>query len=117
MHGNADATDQERDSYVITEDDYVEFLSRMASQTALPATFAEPFRKSHFLFLGYGLRDWNLRVVLHKIWKTWPNRATHRGLCSIKLNGSSGVLEPPAAHDLRATVDSFLAQLKAAVPQ
>lgn len=25
-------------------------------------------RKSHFLFLGYSLRDWNLRVILHRIW-------------------------------------------------
>ena len=23
---------------------------------------------SHFLFLGYGMRDWNLRVILHHIW-------------------------------------------------
>ncbi|HYR89539.1 MAG TPA: SIR2 family protein [Terriglobia bacterium] len=74
MHGACDHGNTERDSYVITEDDYVEFLSRMTSQTAIPAVFAEPFRKSHFLFLGYGLRDWNLRVVLHKIWQTWPRR-------------------------------------------
>jgi hypothetical protein len=74
MHGACDAINNEQDSYVITEDDYVEFLSRMSSQTAIPAVFAEPFRKSHFLFLGYGLRDWNLRVVLHKIWQTWPRR-------------------------------------------
>lgn len=74
MHGACDPQDNEHDSYVITEDDYVEFLSRMTSQTAIPAVFAEPFRRSHFLFLGYGLRDWNLRVVLHKIWQNWPRR-------------------------------------------
>ena len=74
MHGTCDPGNTERDSYVITEDDYVEFLSRMTSQTAIPAVFAEPFRRSHFLFLGYGLRDWNLRVVLHKNWQAWPRR-------------------------------------------
>jgi len=74
MHGACDPKNNEFDSYVITEDDYVEFLSRMTSQTAIPAVFAEPFRRSHFLFLGYGLRDWNLRVVLHKIWQNWPRR-------------------------------------------
>jgi len=74
MHGTCDPGNTERDSYVITEDDYVEFLSRMTSLTAIPAVFAEPFRRSHFLFLGYGLRDWNLRVILHKIWQTWPRR-------------------------------------------
>ena len=29
---------------------------------------AAKLRKSHFLFLGYGLRDWNLRVILHRLW-------------------------------------------------
>jgi hypothetical protein len=74
MHGAPNLSNSEKDSYVITEDDYVEFLSRMASNTAIPKVFAEPFRKCHFLFLGYGLQDWNLRVILHKIWRDWPNR-------------------------------------------
>jgi SIR2-like domain len=68
MHGTADQRSPERDSYVITEDDYVEFLARMVDMTAIPAGLAEPFRRSHFLFLGYGLRDWNLRVILQRIW-------------------------------------------------
>jgi hypothetical protein len=74
MHGTADPSDPDRDSYVITEDDYVEFLARMASMTAIPAVFARPFQRSHFLFLGYGLKDWNLRVILYKIWKDWARR-------------------------------------------
>ena len=59
---------------MITEDDYVEFLARMTNKTAIPACFAEPFRRRHFLFLGYGLRDWNLRVILYQVWKEWPRR-------------------------------------------
>jgi len=74
MHGSSIPGAPEEDSYVITEDDYVDFLSRMSGQTAVPAIFGEPFRRSHFLFLGYGLRDWNLRVILHKIWKDWPRK-------------------------------------------
>jgi hypothetical protein len=31
-------------------------------------TIAAKLRRSHFLFLGYSLRDWNLRVILHRIW-------------------------------------------------
>jgi hypothetical protein len=34
----------------------------------VPAVLAAKLRKSHFLFLGYGMRDWNLRVILHRIW-------------------------------------------------
>lgn len=74
MHGSADLAAAERDSYLITEDDYVQFLARMVANTAVPAIFAEPFKNSHLLFLGYGLQDWNLRVILHKIWKEWPSR-------------------------------------------
>jgi hypothetical protein len=63
MHGTVDRRSK-RDNYVITEDDYVEFLSRMTSQKAVPSWFMRAFKERHFLFLGYGLRDWNLRVVL-----------------------------------------------------
>ena len=69
MHGAPDPHDFDRDSYVITDDDYLEFLVRMQTHQAIPLAFAEPFRRRHFLFLGYGLRDWNLRVILHKIWR------------------------------------------------
>lgn len=69
MHGAVDRHAPARDQYVITEDDYVEFLARMVNKTAIPAGFAEPFLTRHFLFLGYGLRDWNLRVVLNRIEK------------------------------------------------
>jgi hypothetical protein len=67
MHGAIDRANPERDQYVITEDDYVDFLARMTRNKAVPAAFAEPFQVRHFLFLGYGLRDWNLRVVLNRI--------------------------------------------------
>ena len=63
MHGTVDRKNK-WDNYVITEDDYVQFLSRMTGYKAVPALFMKAFRERHFLFLGYGLRDWNLRVVL-----------------------------------------------------
>lgn len=72
MHGTIDRHDPKRDSYVITEDDYVEFVIRVASKTAVPAVFAERFQTSPFLFLGHGLADWNLRVVLRRLEKQWP---------------------------------------------
>lgn len=69
MHGAVDRRRPGRDQYVITEDDYIEFLTRMTKKKAIPAIFGEPFQTKHFLFLGYGLRDWNLRVVLNRIEK------------------------------------------------
>jgi hypothetical protein len=67
MHGTVDRHMAERDQYVITEDDYIDFLVRMTRNKAIPAMFVEPFRTRHFLFLGYSLRDWNLRVVLNRV--------------------------------------------------
>jgi SIR2-like domain len=67
MHGTIDRVGGDWDSYVITEDDYVDFLARMTSQTAVPSLFMCHLRMRHFLFLGYGLRDWNLRVVLKNL--------------------------------------------------
>ena len=67
MHGTVDRQTSKWDSYVITEEDYVDFLARMTGQTAIPARFMLEFRKRRFLFLGYGLRDWNLRVMLRHL--------------------------------------------------
>lgn len=69
MHGTVDRRKNGRDQYVITEDDYIDFLARMTRKTGIPVFCAEPFATRHFLFLGYGLRDWNLRVVLNSIEK------------------------------------------------
>lgn len=75
MHGTVDRRYSKWDSYVITEEDYVDFLSRMTSQTAVPSLFMRHFRTRHFLFLGYGLRDWNLRVVLKNLRSLFPQTA------------------------------------------
>jgi SIR2-like domain len=112
MHGAADTADKDRDSYVITEDNYVEFLARIGQQSAIPAVIAECFRASHFLFLGYGLKDWNLRVILHEIWRKWPRK-----------HGSWAIQHKPAQleyqfwlkRDLNiyeVSIDDFLAKLR-----
>jgi hypothetical protein len=68
IHGAVDRVNSERDSYVITEDHYIDFLTHTDIANFMPVQLAAKLRKSHFLFLGYGLRDWNLRVMLHRIW-------------------------------------------------
>ncbi len=67
MHGSASRNGVSSDNYVITEEDYVDFLSRMTMQQAIPQSFFTHFRERSFLFLGYSLRDWNLRVVLKNL--------------------------------------------------
>jgi hypothetical protein len=67
MHGTIMPEDEKWDNVVITEEDYVEFLFRMTTNTAIPSIFFEYFRCRSFLFLGYSLKDWNLRVVLKNL--------------------------------------------------
>jgi hypothetical protein len=55
------------DSFVITEDDYVDYTTRADIAHLFPITLAEKIKRSHFLFLGYSLRDWNFRVMLYRL--------------------------------------------------
>jgi len=60
----------ERDNYVITEDHYIDYLAHTDITNLLPQPIPQLLRNSHFLFLGYAMRDWNLRVILRRIWGT-----------------------------------------------
>jgi hypothetical protein len=73
MHGTVDCILREWDSYVITEDDYVDFLARMMSRIAVPAPFMRHFKTRNLLFLGCGLNDWNVRVILKNLETTFPS--------------------------------------------
>jgi hypothetical protein len=68
IHGAVDRVSAERDSFVITEDHYIDYLTRTDISNLVPVTLVAKLKRSHFLFLGYSLRDWNLRVILHRIW-------------------------------------------------
>jgi len=69
IHGSVRMESEKWDGFVITEEDYIDFLSRMNSRsnTAVPPAFKNFFSERSFLFLGYGLKDWNLRVLLKQI--------------------------------------------------
>src|SRR5438067_440494 len=60
----------DEDNYVITEDHYIDYLAQTDITQLLPAPIPRKLRNSHFLFLGYGMADWNLRVILRRIWGT-----------------------------------------------
>lgn len=68
LHGAFDRGDAKGDSYVITEDNYIDYLAGADVGGQIPISLRERMADSHFLFLGYSLRDWNLRVILQRIW-------------------------------------------------
>jgi DNA-binding SARP family transcriptional activator len=56
------------ESFAVTEDDHIDYLAQAEISNLVPVTLVAKLRRSHFLFLGYPLRDWGLRVFLHRIW-------------------------------------------------
>jgi hypothetical protein len=73
LHGQVERTPaREWESFVVTEDDYIDYLAQTEVAAAVPVSLAATLRRSHFLFLGYTMADWNLRVVLHRLWGDQP---------------------------------------------
>ena len=68
LHGAIDRLNARRDSYVITEDSYIDYLVGGDVGEQIPPSLIERMEDTHFLFLGYSMRDWNLRVILKRIW-------------------------------------------------
>lgn len=66
IHGTIDRASQ-HEGYVITEDHYIEYLAEEPLEKMLPNDFLTKLRSNHLLFLGYSLRDWNLRVFLRRL--------------------------------------------------
>jgi hypothetical protein len=84
LHGAVDREDPSGDSYVITEDNYIDYLTQSDISSQIPKILREVMEESHFLFLGYSMRDWNLRVILSRIWgrqqldiKSWSIQKAH----------------------------------------
>jgi len=89
------STDEWEGDFVIAEEDYVRFLGRLsASPDLIPSAIftklkARPHRTaadkdagqrplpSRLMFLGYGLNDWNMRVLMHTL-GVGQGRATDR---------------------------------------
>jgi hypothetical protein len=66
-----------RNNYVITEDDYIDYMSVGEIGSIVPQQLLGKLRDNgHFLFLGHAVRDWNLRVFLIRIFGGHPRPNT-----------------------------------------
>jgi hypothetical protein len=68
IHGAVDRIHR-ADSFVITEDHYIDYITRADVKGLFPVTLTTKLRTSHLLFLGYSLRDWNVRAMLYLLWR------------------------------------------------
>jgi hypothetical protein len=61
---------------VCTEDDVIQFLSSLINGIPpLPSLIKRSFMESSILFIGYGLKDWNIRVMLRALRASRPEWA------------------------------------------
>ena len=111
MHGTVTPETEAWDNYVITEEDYVDFLSRMTRQHRGARAVLSRFR-SGLLFLGYGLRDWNLRVVLKNLTNTSrpahrPRRRYDSRKSLVGSSSASGLKQSVERQDLSTRIGRF----------
>jgi DNA-binding SARP family transcriptional activator len=120
IHGRVDRRPQrDWESFVVSEDDHIDYLAQADITSVVPVTLAAKLRRSHFLFLGYPLQDWSLRVFLHRVfglekvsYRSWAVGAEADAVAR-ELWRSRGidVFEVPLeayAADLRAQVTAAL---------
>jgi hypothetical protein len=68
IHGGIDpGPDRGRESFVVSEDDYIGYLAQSELANVLPVTLAAKLRRSHLLFIAYPVVEWSLRVFLHRV--------------------------------------------------
>jgi hypothetical protein len=126
LHGCLNRDSADDDSYVITEDSYIDYLSSGDVGAVIPIALSQRMTSNSLLFLGYSLSDWNLRVILNRIWgarklqvKSWavqrepadPDQSKiERALWEIRENVELVYCE------LSAYVQELEARLRGAVP-
>jgi DNA-binding SARP family transcriptional activator len=73
VHGGVDPhADRDRESFVVSEDDYIAYLAQSDLANVVPVTVAAKLRRSHLLFISYPVVEWSLRVFLHRVFGNEP---------------------------------------------
>jgi len=87
LHINGHDGDEEQLRHlVLSEDDYLEHFLRLSrdQEIVLPMNVLQMLSEHSFLFLGFRLNDWELRIILHGLLKhiaqTDRERKTHIGV-------------------------------------
>jgi len=117
LHGGIDRVNPDNDSFLITEQDYVDFLGR--AKTCIPHYLSTRMQNASFLFLGCSLADWNVRILLRKLWQ--PKKGEQDIERSYAINKDPGPAEQAIwkAHgvnmydlDLKEFVEELAEQLE-----
>ena len=107
--------------FVITEDDYINYLVDAAIEQVLPAEIIDIIKQSKILFLGYSLNDPDLQVVLHRLWRDEALKKS-RGINSWIVHQSVGSLGKTFCTDrqvvpIKSSIEDLVTNLEMGIEQ
>jgi len=89
--------DQEIDSMVLTENDYLDFLVKVSAERERISPYIRgAMANSSLMFLGYRLDDWGFRVILRGLAAQLPRRRRIKNI-GVQLDPKNADVENPAA--------------------
>jgi SIR2-like domain len=96
-------------SMLLTEDDYVDFLMEAQADLAqvVPCPIQEALGTTSLLFVGYGLNDWNFRVLLRSVMRK-INKSSKRMNLSVQLPPGDDSIAPDRRGDAEAFLSDYL---------
>lgn len=74
IHGTVSPLRYQLSSFVISSADYIRFLRRVPADNLLPVALQDRLTQNQFLFLGYGLGDWNIMAICQNLWVKRPSQ-------------------------------------------
>lgn len=118
LHGHVDKPS----SLVLTEDDYLDFMvnvksddtEKPAEQMVIPPIIQESLASTSLLFVGYGLRDWNLRLLLRAL-VAHAESTLRRVSVSVQLHPEDTAVKPNRLADAQRFLDSYFGALQVRV--
>jgi hypothetical protein len=126
IHGAVNRVDPPRDSYVIAEDDYIDYLGKGGIWNQIPAPLKAELCESGFLFLGYSMQDWNLRLLFNRIAeeaqiekKSWaiqlPPDGINRSAAAVEMEEKLWRAKLPKLDIFAVSLKEYIAALGAAL--
>jgi hypothetical protein len=96
-------------SMLLTEDDYVDFLMEAQADLGqvVPFRIQEALGTTTLLFVGYGLNDWNFRVLLRSVMRK-INKSSKRMNVSVQLPPADDSIAPDRRKDAEAFLCDYL---------
>jgi DNA-binding SARP family transcriptional activator len=103
------------ESFVVTEDDHLDYLRRADVPGRVPVSLAATLRRNHFLFLGYAVDDWCLRLVLGRICPETPLAYRSWAVASTPAPTVAELWRQAGVELVRSDAESYVAALATAI--